>query len=115
MNLEKQKRLEQAGWKIGNAADFLELTPEEEAVVETGLALARLVRETREAKGWTQRQLAEHLGKHQPQVARLETEGRASFEAQFTALFKMGVNPDQIADTIRSISLRTRKEDVALT
>ena len=33
----KRQRLEAAGWKIGSVAEFLELSPEEAAVVESNL------------------------------------------------------------------------------
>ncbi len=51
MNPEKQKRLEKAGWKFGNAADFLNLTPDERAYVEMKLAYAKTLEETRKQKG----------------------------------------------------------------
>ncbi len=62
-NDTRKERLEKAGWKETTVSQFLGLTPEEEAMVETSLILSRLVRETREAKGWTQTELAERLGK----------------------------------------------------
>jgi hypothetical protein len=34
MNSIKKKRLERKGWKVGSAAEFLQLTPEESAYVE---------------------------------------------------------------------------------
>ena len=36
MDKTKQKRLEAAGWRVGDAADFLGLTSEEAAFVEDG-------------------------------------------------------------------------------
>ena len=47
MNKAKRARLEAKGWRIGSAADFLELTPEEAAFVETKLALTETLRERR--------------------------------------------------------------------
>ena len=41
MKNTKRARLVAHGWRIGSAAEFLELTPEEAAVVETKLALMR--------------------------------------------------------------------------
>ncbi len=38
MNEEKRARLQAAGFKIGTVAEFLELTPEENALVEIKLA-----------------------------------------------------------------------------
>jgi hypothetical protein len=47
MDQNKKDRLEGAGWRVGNAEDFLELTPEEAAFVELKLALARFLRDVR--------------------------------------------------------------------
>lgn len=104
------QNLESRGWKETTAAEFLGLSPEEEAIVETSLILSRLVRESREARGWTQRELAEHLGKKQPQVVRLETGAGVSFDAQFAALYQMGVQPRQIAQALMEVSLKPLQE-----
>ncbi|MDD1416169.1 hypothetical protein MEN41_16535 [Dolichospermum sp. ST_con] len=37
----KKELLEAKGWKVGTVAEFLELTPEEAALVEIKLALTR--------------------------------------------------------------------------
>jgi len=47
MDQKKKDRLESAGWRVGNAEDFLELSPEEAAFVELKLALAHFLREVR--------------------------------------------------------------------
>jgi hypothetical protein len=41
MDANKKAKLEQNGWKIGDASEFLQLTPEESALVEIRLALSR--------------------------------------------------------------------------
>jgi hypothetical protein len=46
---EKRRKLENAGWQVRDARDFLELTPGEAEFVEIKLALARRLRELREA------------------------------------------------------------------
>lgn len=43
MDPAKQKRLEQAGWTVGNYGDVFNLTPEDRSVVETHLAAARVL------------------------------------------------------------------------
>lgn len=48
MKAAKRKRLERAGWRFGSAAEFLELTEEEQTLVEITLALADGVNEQRE-------------------------------------------------------------------
>ncbi|HVE70160.1 MAG TPA: hypothetical protein VNI54_02240 [Thermoanaerobaculia bacterium] len=40
MTTDKRHRLEDAGWRVGDAREFLELTPDEAEVVEIKLAQA---------------------------------------------------------------------------
>ena len=47
MKESKRKRLEAAGFRIGDAEDFLELTDEERQLVELRLAVSRVVRRLR--------------------------------------------------------------------
>src|SRR6188768_4236045 len=47
MKLEKRKRLEQAGWKVGSTQEFLGLSDEEMAVIELKLVLRDQFRERR--------------------------------------------------------------------
>jgi len=41
MKLEKKKRLETAGWRVGTVSEFLGLTDEETALIELKLDLAK--------------------------------------------------------------------------
>ena len=43
----KRARLEASGWKVGTVSEFLDLTPEESALIEIKLALSRKLRERR--------------------------------------------------------------------
>ncbi len=47
MEEKKSERLEAHSWKVGTAAEFLELTVEEAALVEIKLALSRGMRKRR--------------------------------------------------------------------
>ncbi len=58
MNKAKRRRLEAAGWKFGDASDFLNLTPQEVAFIEIKLALAREIKKLRKARRLTQAQAA---------------------------------------------------------
>ena len=51
MDQNKKDRLEGAGWRVANAEDFLELSPQETAFVELKLALARFLRDVRVQQG----------------------------------------------------------------
>lgn len=50
--------MEAKGWRVGTVAEFLELTPEESALIEIKLARSRRLRERRQER-MTQAQLAE--------------------------------------------------------
>ena len=62
MNSAKRKRLKREGWVVGDTAQFLQLSKEENRFLELKLALASGVRELRERRGLTQAELADRLG-----------------------------------------------------
>ena len=72
MNRAKRKRLEAKGWKLGSAAEFLHLSPEEAAYVELKLALSRRFQERRHKKNLTQQEVARLLKSSQSRVAKME-------------------------------------------
>ncbi|HEY3383503.1 MAG TPA: hypothetical protein VGK32_17185 [Vicinamibacterales bacterium] len=61
MNKNKRARLEARGWRVGNAAQFLELSAEEAALVETKLLLSALF-----TLGATPRDVASAIRKARP-------------------------------------------------
>ena len=73
MKTEKRKKLEAAGWRLGDARDFLDLSSSESEFVEIKLALARKLREIREEHRWTQAELAKKVGSSQSRVAKMES------------------------------------------
>ena len=100
MDKAKRKRLESKGWKVGDAADFLGLTPEEAALVEIKLALARSLRQRRQ-KRMTQAQLAEKLRSSQPRVAKAEGgDASVSIELLVRAMLATGATPKEIGKAI---------------
>ncbi len=72
MDATKQKALETAGWKVGDAADFLEMSDEERQLLDTRVELALAVRRQREAVHLSQKQLGVILKTSQPRVAKIE-------------------------------------------
>jgi hypothetical protein len=70
MRKTKQRKLEAAGWRVGSAAEFLALSPEETALVETKLALSTALRARRTAQHLSQGALAKRLKSSQSRVAR---------------------------------------------
>jgi len=102
MEKTKKKRLESAGWRVGDAAEFLELTTEEAAFVELKLALAAYLRQVREQRGLTQIEVARHLGSSQSRVAKMEAgDPSVSMDLLVRALLALGASRK---DLVRAIS-----------
>jgi len=72
MDAAKKKRLKEAGWDTGSLAEFLELTPEESALIEIKVRLTELVKKARARRHLSQVALAERLGSSQSRVAKIE-------------------------------------------
>ena len=72
MNKSKRVRLEKRGWKVGTVSEFLNLSPEEAAIVEVRLALSHGVRKLRQRKKLSQVELASMMGSSQSRVAKVE-------------------------------------------
>jgi predicted XRE-type DNA-binding protein len=101
MNAAKKKRLETRGWKVSTTAEFLDLTPEEEAFVELRLKLADAVRRLRREKRLTQVEFARLLGSSQSRVAKLEAaENSVSLDLLIRSLLALGATTRDLAKVI---------------
>lgn len=101
MDAKKRKRLEKAGWSVGDAAVFLNLSPEEAALVEMRVALSRSLKARRLAAGLTQTTLAKQLGSSQSRVAKLEAaDPSVSLELLIRALLAVGASRKDVASTL---------------
>jgi predicted XRE-type DNA-binding protein len=102
---DKRRRLERAGWIVGDAGDFLGLSPEERRFVEVKLALAEGLRRRRERLGLTQSQAAERFGSSQSRVAKMEAADRTvTTDLLLKSLFRLGANPCEVAQLLISTS-----------
>ena len=72
MDAAKRKVIEAAGWKVGDAADFLKMSDQERQLLETRVKLALAIRQQREAHHLSQKQLGALLKTSQPRVAKIE-------------------------------------------
>jgi transcriptional regulator with XRE-family HTH domain len=68
----KQKALESAGWRFGDAADFLGMTDEERQLLDARVEAALAVRRQRIARKLSQKQLASRMKTSQPRMAKIE-------------------------------------------
>jgi hypothetical protein len=101
MDQAKKSRLERAGWRFGDAAAFLGMTPQEVAFVELKLALADYLREVRVRNSWTQAQVARRLGSSQSRVAKMEAcDPSVSLDLLIRALLTLGATPSDVGRVI---------------
>ena len=70
MDEEKRKKLEAKGWKVTSVAEFLELDPDEESLIELRLALSSAVKNHRLEAKLTQQEAARMLHSSQSRIAK---------------------------------------------
>ena len=103
MDAAKRARLEAHGWKVGTAAEFLDLTPEETALIEMKLALGDALRARRERQ-MSQAELAAKLDASPREVASAETgDTSISLEWLIRAMLVVGATPKEIGAMITSV------------
>lgn len=102
MDAAKIARLTAAGWAVGDAEDFLGLTPEEVAFIDLKIALARELRSSRKRAGLTQAQLAARLRTSQPRIAMMEQAASVSTDQLILALLALGSTRSDVARVISS-------------
>jgi DNA-binding XRE family transcriptional regulator len=101
MERKKRKRLERAGWLVGPASTFLELTTIEEHLVDMKLTLGTKLRKTRERRNLTQTDLAKRMGSSQSRVAKMEAGDPAvSLDLLVQGLLAAGATRREIATAL---------------
>lgn len=101
MRESKRKRLEAKGWKVGNATEFLGLSPEEAAYIELKLKLANDLRERRQRRTLTQADLAKLLNSNQSRVTNMEAgDPSVTIDLLVRSLLALGTSSRKIAKTI---------------
>ena len=101
MDSEKRKRLEAAGWAVGDASDFLGLTNAEAELVELKVKLALLVKEQRKIHNLSQDALAKKMGSSQSRIAKIESgDPSVSLDLIVRALLTSGATRQELAQVI---------------
>lgn len=101
MKPAKKTRLEKAGFRVGSAAELLNLSPEENTLVNMRLALAGAVRVRRATLGFSQTELARRLGSSQSRIAKLEAgESNVSIDLLVRAMLATGAKPREVGAAI---------------
>lgn len=101
MDKEKKRQLEAKGYRIGDAKDFLGLSPEESAYIDMKMALSQALVQKRKQQRLTQLELARKLNSSQSRVAKMEKgDPTVSVDLLVKALLAMGATNKSIAKTI---------------
>lgn len=103
MQQTKRKRLETNGWKVGTAADFLELTPEEETFIEMKISLSQSLKKMRIHKHMSQVDFAKLIRSSQSRVAKMESgSASVSIDLLIKSLLALGASQNDLAKAISS-------------
>ncbi|GAA5131849.1 helix-turn-helix transcriptional regulator [Alloalcanivorax gelatiniphagus] len=103
MHANKRKKLEESGWSIGNADEFLELAPEESAYIEMKLALSQSLKESRRKKNLSQVELAKLIKSSQSRVAKMEAgDPSVSMDLLMRSLLALGISSKEVGRVISS-------------
>jgi predicted XRE-type DNA-binding protein len=101
MDASKRQKIEAAGGRVVTVAEFLQLTPEEEAIVEIRLALSKSVKKMRQQEQLSQQKLAENINSSQSRVAKMEAADRSvSIDLLIKSLLALGATREDIATAI---------------
>ena len=105
MHASKRKKLEAAGYQVGDAADFLGLSPEEEALINMKVKLSKQLIELRKKGGFSQGALAKMIGSSRSRVAKMEAcDPSVSMDLMFKSAFALGADQTKIGKFITSLS-----------
>jgi hypothetical protein len=97
----KQKRLQEKGWAVGEAQDFLGLSDAEAAFVEMKLALSQALLKRRRLLKRSQVEVAQLLSSSQSRVAKMEAgDPSVSVDLLLKALLKMGATAEEVGKAI---------------
>lgn len=108
MRSDKRKRLEAAGWRVGSAAEFLGLSPQEELLVEIRLRLAGGLKERRAETGTTQTALARAIHSSQSRIAKMEAgDPSVTLDLLIRAILALGASDKDVARMITARPAKT--------
>ncbi len=101
MNPTKKTKLEAAGWKVGDAADFLGLSADEAAYIELKIALSEQLKKRRLKQKLTQIEMANLVESSQSRVAKMEAaDTSVSIDLLIKSLLALGASRKELATAI---------------
>jgi len=101
MKHDKRKRIEEAGWRVGNTDEFLGLSPEEAEYIDLRIRLGDAVKQLRKKKELTQVELAARMGSSQSRMAKAEAaDTSVSLDLLIRSLLALGATRRDLAKAI---------------
>jgi DNA-binding XRE family transcriptional regulator len=101
MRDSKRRRLQAKGWRVGTAKQFLQLSDEEDALIELRLRLADGLKVRRVKQGLTQIELAKAVRSSQSRVAKMEAgDPTVSLDLLVRSLLVLGTTNRELAQII---------------
>jgi len=110
MNTQKNGATSPSLFREMSVAEWLELTPAEESLVDTGLILSAMMTGARKAHHLSPTEVEERVGLKAGQVVELEGAVGLDFGVAFHVLYFLGVSPREIGEHLAQVELR---EEVA--
>lgn len=102
MTMAMRAALEADGWKVGTAAEFLDLSDEEARFIRLRVDLGREIRRQRQLNRLSQGQLAARLESSQSRVAKIEAAAPdVSLDLMVRGLLAAGGRLDDLIPLIR--------------
>lgn len=106
MKTAKLERLKSAGWRVGDAEDFLQLSEEEAQLVALKLSLIGAVKKSRLKRNLSQIELAQRMKSSQSRIAKIESgDPSVSLDLIVRALIASGAKVRDIQEAFVSPSL----------
>jgi len=101
MDKKKKNLLKKHGLKVGTVTEFLDLSKEDEIMIELRLSLGELISSARKRMKISQEKLAKKLGSSQSRVAKMEqADPTVSIDLLIKSLIRMGVDRKEVARAI---------------
>ncbi|MDQ3635744.1 MAG: helix-turn-helix transcriptional regulator [Acidobacteriota bacterium] len=103
MDKRKRKKLEAKGFEITTVTEFLELTPDEAAIIELRLDLSNALKNYRIQSELTQEEFAKRLKTSQSRVAKMEAGDKSvTLDLLIKNLLKSGFNRKELSEIIQA-------------
>ena len=101
MEADKRKRLEEAGWRVGDADEFLALSLEEAEYIDLRIRLSDAVKRLRKERALTQVELAAQMGSSQSRMATAEAaDSSVTLDLLIRSLLALGASRQDLAKAI---------------